>query len=104
MASKLIKDDKIIIITGKNKGKIGKIHKFLTKKKIIIKGINLFKKHLKPIPSINKVGGIFKKELPIHISNISILNKYTKKADRVSFILNKKKKIRLYKSNNEIIK
>ncbi|WMC18773.1 MAG: 50S ribosomal protein L24 [Enterobacteriaceae bacterium PSpicST2] len=103
MANKIKKNDIVIIISGKNKGKNGKINKIISKKKVIIKNINLFKKHQKSIPSINKIGGILKKEFPIHISNISILNKYTKKKDKVKFIYIKKKKKRLYKSNNKII-
>ncbi|XZR52698.1 MAG: 50S ribosomal protein L24 [Enterobacteriaceae bacterium] len=103
MANKIRKNDIVIIISGKNKKKYGKINKIISNKKVIIKNINLFKKHQKPIPSINKIGGIFKKEFPIHISNVSILNKYTKKSDKVKFVFFKKKKLRLYKSNNKIL-
>ncbi|BFI91122.1 50S ribosomal protein L24 [Enterobacterales bacterium endosymbiont of Anomoneura mori] len=104
MANKIKCNDKIIIISGKYKGKRGKVLKILSKKKVIIKNINIFKKHQKPIAHMNKLGSIIKKEFPIDISNISILNKYTNKIDRVSFIIKNNKKIRLYKSNKKYIK
>ncbi|WMC19574.1 MAG: 50S ribosomal protein L24 [Enterobacteriaceae bacterium PC38] len=82
MINKIKKNDEVIVITGKNKGKIGKIYKIISKKKVFIKGLNLFKKHQKPIPSINQIGGIFKKENYIHISNIAIFNKHINKINK----------------------
>ncbi|WGS66137.1 50S ribosomal protein L24 [Enterobacteriaceae bacterium ET-AT1-13] len=104
MVNKIKKNDTVVIITGKNKGKSGKIIKIISKKKVIIKNMNIFKKHQKSVPSLNKTGGIIKKEFPIHISNISIFNKYTNKSDKVKITFIKNKKVRLYKSNNKIIK
>ncbi|WMC20167.1 MAG: 50S ribosomal protein L24 [Enterobacteriaceae bacterium PSpyr] len=90
MINKIKKNDKVIIISGKNKGKIGKVYKIISKSKVFIKGLNLFKKHQKPIPSINQIGGIFKKENYIHISNIIKFDKYHNKLNKKKLTLNKK--------------
>lgn len=104
MALKIRSNDKVVIITGKDKGKIGVVKKIISPKKIIVEGINLFKKHQKPIPSQNRVGGILERELPIDVSNVKILNYLTNKPDRVGFRFEKGKKVRFFKSNNQIIK
>ncbi|WP_343190254.1 50S ribosomal protein L24 [Buchnera aphidicola (Mollitrichosiphum nigrofasciatum)] len=101
MAMKFKYNDKIIITTGKNKGQIGTINKILSNNKVIIKGLNLVFKHQKPIPSQNIPGSIFKKEAPIDISNIAILNILKKKSDRIGFRFEKKHKIRFCKSNGK---
>ncbi|QCI21790.1 50S ribosomal protein L24 [Buchnera aphidicola (Hyadaphis tataricae)] len=104
MASKLRRNDEVIILTGKEKGKKGIIKHMLSSQKAIINGLNLVKKHQKPIPSQNKIGGIVEKEAPIQISNIAIFNPESNKADRVGFRFEEGKKIRFFKSNGKIIK
>ncbi|MGP1939161.1 MAG: 50S ribosomal protein L24 [Arsenophonus sp. ET-DL9-MAG3] len=104
MASKIRRDDKVIILTGKDKGKHGKIKRVFSFGKVIVEGINLVKKHQKPIPSSNQPGGILEKEAVIDISNIAILNLITGKANRVGFRFENGKKVRFLKSNNETIK
>jgi len=103
MASKLRRNDEVIILTGKDKGKKGIIKNILSLNKVIINGLNLVKKHQKPIPSQNKVGGIIEKEAPIHISNIAILNPESNKSDRIGFRFEKGKKVRFFKSNKKTI-
>ncbi|QCI20056.1 MAG: 50S ribosomal protein L24 [Buchnera aphidicola (Brevicoryne brassicae)] len=104
MASKLRRNDEVIILTGKDKGKKGIIKSILSSNKAIINGLNLIKKHQKPVPSQNKSGGIIEKEAPIQISNIAIFNPESNKADRVGFRFEEGKKIRFFKSNGKIIK
>lgn len=104
MAAKIKKNDKVIVITGKEKGKVGIVKKLLSNKRVILEGINLVKKHQKPIPDQNVTGGIITKEASIHISNIAILNPITNKSDRVGFKIENDKKVRFFKSNNIIIK
>ncbi|QCI23469.1 50S ribosomal protein L24 [Buchnera aphidicola] len=104
MASKIKKNDKVIIIAGKEKGKIGIVKKILFKNRVIIDGLNLIKKHQKPIPSQNITGGIVKIEASIHISNIAIFNPHTQKSDRIGFRIENNKKVRFLKSNNITIK
>ncbi|WWO95424.1 MAG: 50S ribosomal protein L24 [Candidatus Dasytiphilus stammeri] len=104
MAAKIRNGDEVIIITGKNKGKRGKVKRVLPSNKVIIDGINLVKHHEKANPNLNKPGGIILKESAISISNIAIYNKNTEKADRIGFKLQQGKKIRFFKSTNQIMK
>ncbi|MEI6896883.1 MAG: 50S ribosomal protein L24 [Psychromonas sp.] len=104
MAAKLKRDDEIIVITGKDKGKTGKISTVLANGKLIIEGVNTVKKHQKPNPQAGVTGGIIEQEAPIEVSNVAILNSETGKADRVGFRLEDGKKVRFFKSNNELVK
>jgi len=99
---KLKKGDEVVVTTGKDKGKTGKIVKILpSKNKAIVSEINKVKKNQKP--DNNQPGGIIEKEMPIHISNISFYDSNNKKAVRVGYKLNKDKKVRINKSTGEII-
>ncbi|WMY95861.1 MAG: 50S ribosomal protein L24 [Arsenophonus sp.] len=108
MAAKIRCNDEVIILVGKDKGKRGKVKKILFSKKssnkLIVEGINLVKKHQKPVPSLNQPGGIVEKEAKIDISNVAIFNSILGKADRIGFRIENNKKVRFFKSNNEIIK
>jgi large subunit ribosomal protein L24 len=102
---KLKKGDEIIVIAGKDKGKRGTItHVNPGKDKILVEGINMVKKHQKPNPNMGVPGGIVEKEMPLHISNVAIFNPASGKADRVGIkILDDGRKVRIFKSNNEVI-
>ena len=100
---KLKKGDEVIVITGKDKGKTGKILKMLPKQmKAIVSEINRVKKNQKP--DNNQPGGIIDKEMPIHISNLSFYDTELKKGIRIGFKLEKNKKIRFNKSSGKEIK
>ena len=104
MASKIRRDDEVIVLAGKDKGKTGKVTKVLVEdSKVFVEGVNLIKKHQKPVPQLQQPGGIVKKEAPIHVSNVAILNPKTGKADRVGFRVEDGKKVRFFKSNNELV-
>ena len=101
---KLKKGDSIIVIAGKDKGKKGEILKVIDPDKVLVSNINLAKKHIKPNPNKGDTGGIIEREMPIHVSNIMMLNPISKKGDRVGFKnLEDGKKVRIYKSNKEVI-
>jgi len=104
MAAKIKRDDEVIVIAGKDKGKTGKISKVLASGKVIIEGVNLVKKHQKPNPQAGVAGGIVEQEAPIEVSNVAIYNSETGKADRVGFRVEDGKKVRFFKSNNELVK
>ncbi|CAL4324026.1 50S ribosomal protein L24 [Buchnera aphidicola] len=105
MAAKIRSNDRVIILSGKEKGKVGKVRSVIYKKnRLIIEGINLVTKHQKAIPARNQTSQILKKEASIHISNVAFLNPLTNKADRVGFRFEKGKKVRFLKSNNKNIK
>ena len=105
--------DEVQVISGRDKGKRGKILRILHKKgskKVIVEGLKLVKKHVKPNPQANVEGGIVEKESPIHLSNLALLNPTTNKADKVGFKIieaknagEKSKKVRYFKSNNELV-
>lgn len=100
---KIKKGDEIIIRCGKDKGKRGIVLRYETDNYIVIQGLNKIKKHVKPNPAKNIVGGITEFEKPMHVSNVSIYNPVTKKADRVGIRLSDNKKLRIFKSNKEEI-
>ncbi|HAS15929.1 MULTISPECIES: 50S ribosomal protein L24 [Idiomarina] len=104
MAAKIKRDDEVVVLAGKDKGKQGKVLKVLTDKdRVIVEGVNVVKKHQKPNPALGESGGIVEQEAAIHISNVAILNPETGKADRVGFRIEDGKKVRFFKSNNAII-
>jgi len=104
MASKIRRDDEVVVLAGKDKGKTGKVTKVLVESgKVFVEGINLIKKHQKPVPQLQQAGGIVEKEAPLNVSNVAILNSKTGKADRVGFRIEDGKKVRFFKSNNELI-
>ena len=104
MAAKIRRDDEVVVLAGKDKGKQGKVLKVLTDKdRVIVEGVNVVKKHQKPNPALGEAGGIVEQEAPIHVSNVAIFNPETGKADRVGFRVEDGKKVRFFKSNNAII-
>jgi large subunit ribosomal protein L24 len=101
--------DKIFILSGKDKGKVGIVSKVLTNKSlkrkfVLVEGLNLFKKHSKSIPNKNKSGGIINIEKPIDYSNIALFCDSANKSSKVFFdFLESKKKARFFKLNKEVI-
>jgi|TARA_B100000902_G_scaffold305819_1_gene294312 large subunit ribosomal protein L24 len=101
---KIRKGDKVIVNTGKDKGKQGIVSSLINDRHVIVEGLNMVKKTTKPNPSKGEQGGIVNKEMPLDISNIAIFNNATSKADKVTFKkLKDGKKIRIFKSNQEAI-
>lgn len=106
MAMQKIKmGDQVIVITGKCKGQTGKVIRVISKlNRLVVEGVNMVKKHVRPNPNKNEQGGILEREATIHVSNVAMLNPASHKADRVGIkILNDGKKVRYFKSNNEVI-
>lgn len=102
---KLRKGDRVIVITGRDKGKLGTISRRVDDEHIIVEGINLVKKHVKPNPLKGTTGGVIDKTMPIHQSNVAIYNPGTAKADRVRVkLLSDGKKVRVFGSSGEEIK
>jgi large subunit ribosomal protein L24 len=100
---KIRQGDDVIVIVGKDKGKQGKVSKILENNKIVVDGVNKVKKHQKANPNIGVSGGIVEKNMPIDISNIALYNPKTKKADRIGFRFVDGKKVRFFKSTNEVV-
>ncbi|EIC30970.1 MULTISPECIES: 50S ribosomal protein L24 [Methylomicrobium] len=101
---KIKKGDEVIVRTGKDKGKTGRVSKILKDDKVLVEGINQVKKSQRPNPNAGVTGGIITKDMPIHISNIGLYNPATKKAERVGIkLLDNGKKVRYFKSTNEVV-
>ncbi len=100
---KIKRDDEVIILAGKDKGKRGKIQKVLDENRVLVTGINMIKKHTKPNPQMGVAGGIVEREAPIQVSNVAIFNPNTSKADRVGFKIDGDEKVRVFKSSGEAI-
>ena len=99
---KLKTGDKVVVVSGSNKGKEGKITKILGEK-VIVEGVNIVKKHLKP-KNNNGTGEIVEMEAPIHASNVMLVDPKTKKPTKVKVERDSKgKKIRISKKSNEKI-
>jgi large subunit ribosomal protein L24 len=101
--NKIKSEDEVIVIAGKDKGKRGKVQRLLDNGKLVISGINMIKRHTKPNPQAGVAGGIVESEAPIQASNIAIYNNATNKADRIGFRVEDGKKVRFFKSNNELV-
>ena len=100
---KIKKNDEIIVLKGKDKGRRGKVLSVLADR-VLIEGINMVKKCIRPNPNKNVQGGIIDKEASIAVSNVALYNPSTKKADRVGFkILADGKKVRIFKSSGEVV-
>ena len=101
---KIKKGDEVTVITGRDKGKRAAVVKLVDDSYAIVEGVNMVKRHTKPNPQMGAPGGIIEKETAIHISNIGLFNPVTEKADRVgSKTLEDGKKVRIFKSNNEVV-
>ncbi|MDS4041778.1 MAG: 50S ribosomal protein L24 [Candidatus Competibacter sp.] len=98
------KDDEVIVITGKDKGRRGKVVRLVDEERVIVAGVNLIKRHTKPNPARNVAGGIVEREAAIHLSNVMLFNPFTKRGDRIGFrVLEDGRKVRYFKSNNEVV-
>ncbi|MCR9182646.1 MAG: 50S ribosomal protein L24 [Flavobacteriaceae bacterium] len=95
--------DNVVVLAGDHKGSEGKVMRVITEKnKAIVEGVNLVSKHEKPNTK-NPQGGIVKKEAPIHISNLALIDPKSKTATRVGFKMEGDKKVRFSKKSNEVI-
>jgi large subunit ribosomal protein L24 len=100
---KLKKGDEVIVLSGKDKGKTGKIVRVIPDvRKVIVTDINKYKKHQKP--GNNEPGGIIEKDMPLHVSNIAFYDSSSKKGVRVGYTINKEgKKMRINKKSGKEI-
>ena len=101
---KIRKSDEVIVLTGKDKGKRGVVKQRVDNDYVVVEGINVARKAAKPNPMTGVTGGIVDKLMPIHVSNVALFNAATGKADRVGFKEVDGKKVRIFKSNGEVVK
>ncbi|NJP36015.1 50S ribosomal protein L24 [Alkalicoccus luteus] len=97
------KGDNVKIISGKDKGKEGKILEAYPKKdRVLVEGVNMVKKHAKPSQT-NPQGGILNQEAPIHVSNVMVIDPKTNEPTRVGFKVEDGKKVRIAKKSGEAL-
>jgi len=98
------KDDTVIVISGKDKGKKGRVlEAYPRENRVLVEGVNLVKKHQKPNPQ-NPQGGIISQEAPIHASNVMLVDPKTGQPTRIGYkVLDNGKKVRVAKKSGEII-
>ena len=112
--NKIRKGDQVIVTTGRDKGKRGTVTQRVDEERILVEGVNIAKKHVKPNPMKGTTGGVVDKVMAIHQSNVAIFNAATGKADRVGFKLlskdeqekrkTKDNAVRVFRSSGEEIK
>jgi len=102
--SKIRKNDEVIVLTGKDKGKRGIVKQRVDANYVVVEGVNVAKKATKPNPMTGATGGIVDKLMPIHVSNVALFNAAAGKADRVGYKTEGDKKVRVYKSSGEVVK
>ena len=106
---KIRKGDQVVVTTGREKGKRGSVLRVFETGKVLVEGINRVKKHQRPNPVKGQTGGIIDKEMPLHISNVMLVNPASGKGDRVGFkVLEAQggvapRKVRFFKSNGEVV-
>ena len=102
--NKIKTGDSVIVIAGKDKGKQGSITKILSSGRCYVSGVQMVKRHTKPNPQAGIAGGVIEKEASINVSNISIFNPSSKKADKVAIkTLEDGTKVRVYRSTGKEI-
>jgi large subunit ribosomal protein L24 len=103
--NKIRKGDPVIVLTGRDKGRRGTVLSRVDEERLLVEGVNVVKKHVKPNPMKGVTGGVIDKTLSIHQSNVAIFNAATGNADRVGIKINDdKSKVRVFRSSGDEIK
>jgi large subunit ribosomal protein L24 len=101
--NKIKKGDEVIVTTGKDKGRRGTVLEVFADDRVLVEGVNLAKKHIKPNPNIGEMGGIKDKAMPLDISNVLVFNPKSKKGERVGFrVEDDGSKVRVFKSGDKV--
>ena len=100
---KIRKGDRVVVITGREKGKTGEVLRVLRKdERVLVQGVNMVRRHQKP--SAANPGGVQEKEAPLHISNVSMIDPKTDKPTRVGYkVLEGDRKVRVARRSGEVI-
>ena len=101
--AKIKRDDEVIIIAGRDKGKRGTVRQVLDTGKLIVSGVNMIKKHTKPNPQAGVAGGIVEQEAPIQASNLAVYNSKSGKGERVGYRDEDGKKVRVFKPSGDLV-
>lgn len=101
---KIKSGDEVIVISGKDKGRRGNVIRRVGDNRVLVEGVNMIKRHTRANPNRGVAGGIIEREAAIHVSNVMLFNPMTSKGDRVGIrTLEDGRKVRFFKSNNEVV-
>ena len=100
---RIIKGDQVVVITGRDRGTKGTVLSRVDDRHIIVEGVNVVKKAVRPNPALGVEGGIVDKTLPIDQSNVMLVNPETGKGERVGFKEVDGKKVRVFRSNGAVV-
>jgi large subunit ribosomal protein L24 len=105
MMNKIRKGDEVIVIAGKDRNRRGTVLQIIDNERVLIEGINIAKKHVKPNPNLGIEGGILDREMPLDISNVHLFNPKTQKGERIGIRVSDdgKRKERIFKSSGEVV-
>ncbi|WP_420431930.1 50S ribosomal protein L24 [Hyphobacterium sp.] len=102
MAAKIKKGDKVVVLSGRDKGKTGEVVKSMpSESRVIVQGVNVVKRHQRPTQT--SAGGIETKEAPIHVSNVALADPKSGEPTRVGFKMEGDRKVRVAKKSGEVI-
>lgn len=102
--NRIRKGDTVVIISGRDRGRRGTVLRTPDDQHVVVEGVNIIKKHVKPDPQRGQQGGILEQEAALDASNVLLWNPITEKGDRVGFrTLEDGRKVRYFKSNGEVV-
>ena len=102
--NKIRKGDEVIVTAGKDKGRRGTVLQVIEDGRVLVEGINLAKKHVKPNPNVGEQGGIQDKAMPIDVSNVLVFNPASKKGERVGFRVEEDgSKVRVFAGSGDVV-
>lgn len=106
-SQRIRRDDEVIVNAGKDRGRRGTVLEVGKDGRVLVEGINMAKKHIRPDPNQGIQGGIEPREMPLHISNVMLYNPQTEKGERVGFKWlgdgDSRRKVRYFKSTGEVV-
>ncbi|HEX4183505.1 MAG TPA: 50S ribosomal protein L24 [Caulobacteraceae bacterium] len=103
MAAKIKKGDRVVLLTGKDKGRQGAVLRVMPKdERVVVEGLNMVQRHTRPTQA-DPQGGIKSKEAPVHVSNVALVDPKTGGPTRVGFRIEGDKKVRFAKKSGEVL-
>jgi len=101
--NKIRKGDEVIVRTGKDKGRRGTVLQVFADGRVLVEGINIAKKHVKPNPNVGEPGGIKDQPMPLDVSNVMVFNRKSKRGERVGFRVEKDgSKVRVFRNGDAV--
>ncbi len=98
------KGDTVVVKTGKDRGRRGAVIRVYPNGRVLVEGVNMVRKHMKPNPATGSKGGIVDKEVPLDGSNVMLFNPVTKKGDRIGLKrLDDGRKVRFFRATGELV-